>query len=163
MLTVKRLRDLLHYDPATGVFVWLMNRGGTAWKGSIAGSTIAHGYRLIKVDRHLYGAGPLAWLYMTGEWPSDDVDHRDLDKDNNRWGNLRKATRPQNIQNTRVRKNNLTGLKGVTRHKECKGYYIARITVGKERRYLGFFDCPAAAHLAYAVAADKHFGEFART
>jgi hypothetical protein len=163
MLTAERLRDLLDYDPVTGIFTWRMWRGGTAHEGSVAGSLNTSGYLLIKVEGRLYGAGPLAWLYMTGSWPDVDIDHRDLDKANNRFENLRQATRPQNIQNTRVRKTNLTGLKGVTRHRECDGYYIARITVAGERRYLGFFDCPVAAHLAYLIEADKAFGEFARS
>jgi hypothetical protein len=102
----------------------------------------------------------VAWLYMTGEWPSECVDHINGDKLDNRWCNLRAATHTQNNQSSFDKKNSL-GLRGVTKH--FRGGFRATIKVSGKQRSLGYFRCPAAAHFAYIVAADDLFEEFSPT
>lgn len=96
---------------------------------------------------------------MTGDWPPDDVDHRDLNKANNKWTNLRLATRSQNVANGARRTDNRSGFKGVTRR---GNKWEARIRAGGLLHYLGLFETTEAAHEAYCAAAAKLHGEFAR-
>lgn len=161
MLTQSRLKELLHYDPETGVWTWLVSPANNTPAGDIAGGLDERGYRRIRVDGRKYRASRLSVLYMTGKWPSRHVDHKDTDTKNGRWGNLREATNSQNIANSRVRSDNKSGLKGVHWSKQCEAWR-ADLGVSGRREYLGLFDCPAAASFAYQIAADIHHGEFAR-
>jgi hypothetical protein len=111
LLTAEKVRELLHYDPDTGIFTWRVNRSN-AKAGAIAGS-MDNGYRLIKINGHKHLASRLAWLYMTGAWPERNIDHRDLGPSNDRWENLRLGDHSENAQNTHVRRNNKVGKKGV--------------------------------------------------
>lgn len=163
MLSRAGLLELVDYDPATGIFVWKAREGSPAFSGrdagTVAGSLDKKGYRRICLNGKSYPASGLAWLYMTGEWSSLQIDHENLDKADNRWSNLRRATPSQNKANSRVRSDSRSGLKGIKRH---GSRWWARICVRGKRMSLGHYTCPAAAHFAYAVAADLHFGEFAR-
>jgi hypothetical protein len=166
-LTAARLRELLHYDPETGVFTWRVRRRsgvkGRVAPGDIAGSLQSKGRDRLRIgiDYKVYRAHRLAWLYMTGEWPSRLVDHKDLNGLNNRWDNLRLATHSQNTTNSRVRSDSISGLKGVSFHK-IKNRYQARIKVDRKTIRLGYFNTAEEAHAAYCDAAEHHFGEFAR-
>lgn len=160
-LTAERLRLLLHYDPETGVFTWLVARRGTARVGAIAGSRPGNGYWMIRVNGQLYKAHRLAWLYMYGGWPTHQIDHEDTDKGNNRWKNLRPATNGQNQANTKKRTTNTSGFKGVYWHATEKRWR-AYITVNRKFKHLGYFDVRELAHAAYCRAAEEFFGEFAR-
>ena len=91
MLEALRLRELLSYDPDTGLFRWSKNKGSKD-AGELAGCVSPKGYILIGIDGCLYLAHRLAWLYVHGEFPEKDIDHRDQDKSNNRICNLRLAT-----------------------------------------------------------------------
>ena len=97
MLKVDDLRGLLAYDPSSGHFTWRVRRGRAA-AGKQAGYPQSRGYIQIGVRGSLYLAHRLAWLYMTGEWPVAEIDHRDGVINNNKWENLRPATRPENQQ-----------------------------------------------------------------
>lgn len=161
ILTAERLREILHYDPDTGQFTWL-NPGSSRLKTGDAAGTLSRGYLTIGVTRKArFPAHHLAWLYMTGEWPADEVDHRDTDGTNNRWLNLRAATGGQNKANTRRRSDNTSGYKGVS-FRKASGKYIAQIKVAGRYKGLGIFSDPAEAHAAYVRAAQEAFGEFAR-
>lgn len=165
MLTLERAKELLDYDPETGVFTWRVRRAGTALAGTIAGRIKARsGYREIKIDDRHYLAHRLAFLFMTGAWPEDQVDHINLKKNDNRWKNLRPATPQQNARNRNRPARNDTGLKGVVpRTRGSKPMYEAYIRGDDgKKKYFGIFDCPAAAHLAYVVAAYKLHGSYAR-
>lgn len=161
MLTDERLREVLHYDPMTGDFTRLVGTARRVNVGDIAGSTNGQGYREIMIDRRRYLSHRLAWLYMTGRWPIAQIDHIDIDRANNRWANLREASRSQNQGNTRVPSTNTSGFKGVSLDKESRKWR-AQIRAGGKKRWLGSFNTPDAAHAAYCAAAEKNFGEFAR-
>lgn len=159
MLTFEQLRERLHYNPDTGVFTYV-KRSGKKRPGEIAGVRGSGGYNIIGVQWKRYRAARLAWLWMTGEWPDRHVDHKDLDKGNDAWSNLRLATRSQNHANCRVRKNNIVGVKGVGI--TGSGKFAAHITINRRKRHLGSFDTPEEAHCAYMHMALLHYGEFAR-
>ncbi len=154
-LTADRLRELLHYNPDTGEFVWLEGRS-TVTAGMVAGSNDHKGYWRMQIDGRVYRAHRLAWLYMTGQWPDGLIDHRDRDRTNNRFSNLRKATPSQNAANGRARR---TGLKGAHRN---RGRWEAKVRKNGKAIYLGSFATEAEAHAAYLLGAREHFGEFAR-
>jgi hypothetical protein len=158
-LTAERLRHVIHYDPVSGLFTWVMSRG-TAMAGNRAGSVHKPtGYRLIRIDGIKYRCARLAWLYMTGDWPPVEVDHRDLNFDNDRWLNLRAATQSQNSANRRRLRNNTTGHTGVRRRRTG---WQARISVERRLITLGTFMTITEASAAYRAAKVEYFGEFGR-
>jgi hypothetical protein len=149
MLTIERLKDLLHYDPETGIFTWKVARSGTSI-GQIAGSTNGDGYDQTQIDSVAHKNHRLAWFYMTGEWPEHTIDHIDCDRRNNRFANLRHATRVENMQNQRTaHSNNSSGFLGVS---PFRGKFVAHIKVNGKRIYLGEFKDPKTAHDAYLTA-----------
>jgi hypothetical protein len=160
MLTAERLREVLRYDPVTGLFIRRC-RAGRKHAGEVAGSATRNGYRSICVDNGRYLAHRLAWLYMNGSWPERQIDHKDRDRSNNRWTNLRLATPSGNTANSRRRSTNTSGFKGVCWDKS-RNRWAAYITVGYRHIYLGRFAAVEDAHDAYLAAAQQHFGEFAR-
>lgn len=122
------------------------------------------GYISIFIDGMGHSAHRLAHLYMTGEWPIDVIDHINRVTGDNRWENLRSATRSQNLGNRRLNVNSRGGLKGVTPLGSGRNakWYQSRIQVGGKRIRIGIFTTPEEAHAAYVDAAKKYFGEFAR-
>jgi hypothetical protein len=115
--TQKRLKELLNYDPNTGLFRWKGNFGHGTKEGKIAGTLRKandrqSGRRAIGIDGKIYRAHHLAWLYMTGNWPSRQVDHCNRIKSDDRWENLRLATQEQNSRNRNVRKDSKSRIMG---------------------------------------------------
>ena len=158
MLTQEQLKECLNYDPDTGIFVWLKSVG-TVRVGSVAG-TLAKGYIKIGLAGKLYRAHRLVFLYVTGEFPTEQVDHINCVRNDNRWGNLRQATRNQNMHNQGKQITNTSGFKGVYRIKNNKKWR-AQIWYMNRQIYLGSFTTPEAAHQAYIAAAEKLHGNFA--
>jgi AP2 domain/HNH endonuclease len=159
-VTRARLRELLHYNPKTGQFRWHKRPG--ARPGPSAGHfPRQQNGRYIQIDGRPYNECHLAWFYMTGRWGTPTIDHRDGDATNNRWNNLRRATRSQNNANRRRPRHNTSGYKGVYLHRRSEQWCAQ---IGRDGRtiYLGTFPTPQAAHAAYVAAARKLFGEFAR-
>ncbi len=154
MLTQERLKELLRYDPATGL--WTHANGDAA--GWINSKT---GYIRLQVDGRKYYAHRLAWLWMTGKWPAVLIDHKDQNPSNNRWDNLRPADKSKNGANRGAPKQNKSGWKGVS-FCRATGRWRADITIRGKCKNLGRFDSPVAAHLTYIINADRAFGEFAR-
>lgn len=159
------LHERVHYDPATGLFTWLRHSSkakcwNTRFAGKRAGGRAVDGrYRDIRIDDISYYEHRIVWVYMTGDMDgARQVDHRDLDGTNNKWNNLRPATSSQNVANGPGR--SVTGCSKGTYRRGRK--FAARIMVNYENIYLGLFPTMAQAHEAYCVAAEKHFGEFAR-
>jgi len=157
-LSQQELKTQLHYNPKTGIFTRLISTNNGVKTGDNAG-TIRKGYILIMVLGHRYRGHNLAWLYQTGELVKYKIDHEDGDGTNNKWDNLRKATKEQNMQNRKRPKSNTTGIKGVTYHKRSK-LWIARCTTNGTRKHLGGFSTPQKAQQAYIEAATKSHGEF---
>jgi len=150
MLTSARLRELLKYDPATGQWEWIVRRSGT-WPGRKAGTPNGEGRIQIRIDGTKHYSARLAWLYMTGEWPADDIDHKNRINNDDRWENLRPASRSQNCTNV-IRQPGIHGLpRGV--HKVGRGFQ-ARISIDRKRINLGFFYTPDEAHKAYLKASE---------
>lgn len=166
-VTQTRLKELLDYNPATGVFVWRVYRGGRAKAGTEAGHVLEKTprsggpYLIIHVDGHPYYAHRLAFLYMDGALPGGPVDHCDCDGLNNRWENLRRCTPGQNQANRGKYKNNTTGYKGV--HFDRKtSRYNAQLSVNGRSHWLGWHDTAEQAHAAYRAASKRLNGEFSR-
>lgn len=161
MITLERLKELMHYDPITGEFIRLV-RCGKCKAGSRAGTLQARGYRSICIDYEQYYAHRLAVFYMTGEWPPEEVDHKNVTPGDDRWDNLRKATRSQNESNGALSSANTSGLKGAFFERR-RNKWASYIKVDGRGKFLGYFASREAAHDAYCVAAKATFGEFART
>ena len=161
-LTYERLREVLRYEPETGECTWLASTGK---RKDLIGKRACSldkvdGYRRIKVDGVSYLSSRLAVFFITELWPDDEVDHKNTDPSNDRWENLREATKPQQNANTRERSR--SGLpKGVWRNQRWGGFN-ARIKINRKQRHLGTYSTPEAAHAAYARAAERLHGEFAR-
>ena len=148
-VTAALLRDLFHYDPATGVFTRLVRTSNNSRLGP-SGMVTKRGNVAICVVGKKRAAHRLAWLYMTGEWPADEIDHIDGDPTNNRFANLREANSAENKQNMRrARSGSKSGLLGVSPH---QGKWQARIHICGKVKRLGLFKTPEEAHLAYLTA-----------
>lgn len=161
MLTQIRLREMLDYDPETGVFRFRKKRG---WEGKPAGCIKpgrGGGYCLIRLAGESFRASRLAWLYMTGEWPDQDVDHIDLDRMNDRWANLRLATRSQNMANGSKRRDNTSGYRGVTWN-EATQSWRAQVSVNGKNHYCGLYATREDAAAARDLKATILHGDFVR-
>ena len=137
MLTQKKLKQTMHYDPLTGEFIWIVTLCSRAIAGSVAG-TLNYGYIQIMISGKKYLAHRLAWLYVYGYFPEYEIDHKDRDKSNNKINNLRHATRQCNARNIGLRKDNSSGIKGVCWHKQHDKWRV-QIKVNNKHRHLGNF------------------------
>lgn len=163
-LTAARAREMFSYDKLTGIVRWRVKRGRMR-AGERAGTISAphpgspYRRRQIMIDRRCYHEHQVIWLIVTGEWCRPEVDHRDTDACNNRWSNLRRATRLQQMHNSTVSERNRAGLKWVRtiiRDDLIRPRYQATV-FGK---YLGTFDTPERAHRVAVLYAKKHCGAF---
>lgn len=154
MITAEQLRHLLRYCKSTGLFWW--REPGPKRRLSLpAGTGGAGQYRRIMIDGVNYHGHRLAWLYVMGEWPAFEVDHRNRIKGDDRWRNLRPATHKQNGENTRTQARSVSGVKGVyfdPRRQNWQAY----ITHHRQRRHLGCFSTKGKA-TATRRAAEKLF------
>lgn len=155
ILTQSRLKELLIYDPDTGVFTNRLFRGLRAMAGAVAGNINARGYIDICIGNRKYKAHRLAWFYVHGVWPTYYIDHINRVKDDNRIANLRDIQQLQNGQNKTKHRNNTSGHTGVVWHKREQNWR-ARIRVKGKDIYLGGFDniqsaieCRKQAELTY--------------
>jgi hypothetical protein len=130
-VTHAELRRALHYDPKTGAFRWATPGYGRRAK---VGYLRPDGYLVIRIDGRNYLAGPLAWFWMTGEWPKNEIDHDNRKRADNRWKNLKDATRLENARNRNRSKNNTSGTNGVSWHAGNR-----RWCVKLRQKYLGAF------------------------
>jgi hypothetical protein len=167
MLTQQRLRELLDYDPVTGIFRWRHQlkdiftsaRGPrNRWAGTKAGATTVQGYHTISVDNERFRVSRLAWLYMTGEWPTKHIDHINGDQADDRWLNLREATVSQNIANAKLlRLNNTSGVRGVYWNKRLQKWHV-RVS----KIHYGYFDSLEEATKVRDAKAKLIYGAFAK-
>ena len=152
-LTAETLRQILHYNPDTGVFTWI-RKPRYAGSGEQAGSYSTKGYRRVKIGVTSYRAHRLAWFYMTGQWPVDQIDHINGIPDDNRFSNLREATAQENQTNKGVRrKRKASKYPGVSK---SGTHWISTIRTPAGRLYLGFFADEKKASEAYLEAKRIH-------
>lgn len=156
--SIAELRTWVSYDRETGIFTRL-KAGGT--RGELVGQptgSLSGKYVRIWIDGLSYYAHILAWAFVNDEWPAALVDHRNKNDQDNRYTNLRAATKVQNACNSRKKPG--VGLKGTTPTRNGKRW-TAQIKVNYRNINLGVFDTVEAAHDAYCAAAARHHGEFA--
>lgn len=150
-MTQERLKELLHYDPETGIFIWRVSRGGKVIAGSTAGLVQRNGYVYIRVDRRRYLAHRLAWLYIHGKFPSDQIDHINRVRTDNRISNLRAATNAENTQNRSKRSDNTSGVIGVYWDNK-RQKWRAQIRLNGHNIFLGSYQTVEEAAAARAAA-----------
>lgn len=160
-LTAERLRELLSYNPATGLFTRNCTTGARWRVGQIAGGRDASiGYVKIAVDGQIYFAHRLAWLYVHGRFPLQEMDHVNGLRDDNRLVNLRECDRAKNGMNLKRKVNNTSGIPGVSLNR--RGKWDAYIMLKRRKIYLGCFCSVPEAAAVRKRAELKYFGEFAR-
>lgn len=159
-LTQAKLKRILHYNPDTGDFTWAVDRRGIRI-GQKAGYINNVDCVVIMIDGQNYSGHRLAFFYMTGKWPEHEVDHINGKRPDNRWSNLREATRSQNEMNKGRRSDNKTGFTGVY-WKPTRQKFLAQIILNGKRTHLGYHDTAEEAAQVRKLAEDKYFGEFAK-
>jgi len=153
-LSQAQLRDVLEYNPETGVFRWLKTVAQRIKIGDIAGTSI-QGYTIIKINNKQYCAHRLVWLYVYGVWPKKQIDHENHIRSDNRMANLREATHQENGRNRSLNINSTSGVCGVCwGNRESK--WLAQIKVNKRDIYLGYFADKFEAICARKSAERKH-------
>jgi hypothetical protein len=172
------LRRLLDYDPETGTLTWRVraaaefNRSArrtrehacanwnSRFAGKPAGTLSADGYVYVRLLGRIALAHRAIFAIVTGAWPTKEIDHRDRDRSNNRWENLRPANSSQNKWNAPAQRNNTSGVKGVSLCRKS-GKWRASIARGGRQKHLGFFARKEDAAAAYDAAAKQMFGDYA--
>lgn len=151
-LTHERLKELFWYNPETGLFTRRIATSTRTYVGEIAGSPDRDGYIRICINYKLYGAHRLAWFYMTGSWPTKQIDHENRITSDNRFKNLRDFSNKQNSQNkgpmkprSVPRAGAKTNYVGVSK-KNSK--WRAQATINGVRIYLGVFETEELANAA---------------
>lgn len=157
ILTAAALREHVSYDPLTGEFRYKNTHRRRCY---LAGDTFGHpdemGYRKVNIGGAKFRLHRLAWLYMTGEWPKNDIDHINGIRSDNRIANLRDVPRSMNLQNSKHKKLGATGLAGVTiKRNTFTTKYLAQIKANGKWNNLGRYDTPEEAHEAYMAAKRK--------
>lgn len=139
MLTSKRLKEVFLYDDKTGKFTWLIKKAARINIGDVAGNKHIKGYWEICIDGKKYLAHRLAWLYMTGEWPKDQIDHKNGNKLDNRFENLREADSQNQNYNLNISKKNTSGVKGVSFDIK-KGKWRIQLKTNGINKFYGYFN-----------------------
>ncbi len=158
---LERIRELLDYNPLTGVFIWKMDRGLRVKAGDIAGRVMRNGYCQVTIDGKQCLGHRLAWLHYNGIEPKDQIDHINMIKLDNSINNLRNATHFQNMQNVSTSKRNKSGFKGVCFHRRDK-VWQASIGFNGKLHHIGSFITADQVSAAYNAKAKELFGEFYR-
>jgi hypothetical protein len=151
-LTQERLKELLHYDPETGIFTNLTQRGKRIKIGGVAGCKHSLGYIHVTINSKIYKAHRLAWLYVNGKFPETCLDHINEIKDDNRILNLRMATHQDNLHNiSSPHVDTTSGYLGVSWHKDRKKWQV-RIMVNGRNKHLGYFNTAEESSAVYLAA-----------
>ena len=151
--SVEKLRELVSYDPETGIFVRLVQTSSGALVGDVAGNPDTYGYLHFRVQGRLYLAHRLAWYHFFGEWPTTELDHINQIRNDNRIVNLRLVNRLINSQNASLSKNNTSGFNGVNWK---RNRWIAQIQCNGKKIHIGSFKKKADAIMARKVANIKY-------
>jgi hypothetical protein len=161
MLTHAYLREHLHYSIITGKFYWLKPTTNIIQVGDVAGSFDDKGYRFIRINRKKHLTHRLAWFWVIGEWPENNIDHVSGVRDANYWLNIREATVSQNNCNVGLKPANTSGYKGVSWHKASQKWR-AQIRHNSKPKHLGSFVDIEEAYFERLKAEKELHGEFAR-
>lgn len=166
------LQECFSYNQETGELVWKirpihhfknshgMNYFNARFSGKIAGSKTIKGYLRVDINQIGFTVHRVIWKLVTGNDPLEQIDHKNHNKSDNSWNNLRHCTQIENQQNTRKRKTNTSGYKGVSWRKSHKKF-VARITYNGKRIHIGLFDTAVEAWEAYKEKAEMLHKEFA--
>ena len=137
-ITQDCLKEQLHYEPTTGLFTWKVSNNNRIKVGDVAGSVRKDGYIHIRINRRYYLSHRLAFLWVTGVFPPEQVDHINHQKDDNRWVNLRVASHQENGRNRSMSIRNKSGFTGVSWHKHANKW-VSRIIINGKDEHLGLF------------------------
>lgn len=159
-INIEDIRNYIKYDPLAGDFVWLKDTAKHKLTGKKAGFE-ANGYLYVGIFGQRVLGHLLAWMLTTGEIPLNFIDHKNGNPLDNRWSNLRAATRSENNRNSKVRRHSSLGVKGVQTGRSEK--FTAKIQFDGRQVHLGTFETMEEASKAYEAAANKSYGEFARS
>lgn len=166
------VRECFEYSPDTGELVWRRRplhhfkspRGEWQWNaryaGTVAGSTHSGGYVQVVVNKKKLFAHRIAWVFISGSWPTDEIDHINGDKSDNRKDNLRAATHSENGRNKKISSRNTSGAKGVHWFDRTQKW-SAHLNIGGRQTTLGYFDTIAEAAESVRAAREIHHGAFA--
>ncbi|HKY52809.1 MAG TPA: HNH endonuclease [Anaerolineales bacterium] len=160
-LDIKALKEVLSYDPESGLFTWQKRTSTCVRVGAVAGCKDAYGYVVIRIYGVLYKAHRLAFAFMGKELGDSLVDHKDGNPSNNRFSNLRPATHDENMRHSKKQDNCTSKWKGVCWDKR-RGKWISRIVFQGRVHNLGRFDCEREAAEEYMFAALELHGDYAR-
>ncbi len=155
----EKLKELFEYND--GNLIWKVRKARATKIGQIAGVKDQRGYVKITIDGKGYYAHRLIWIWHNGELLDAKLDHINTNTSDNRIENLRIATQSQNNGNRNIPVNNTSGCKGVSWSKKL-GKWKVSIASNGVKIHLGYFENLDEASVAYNVAAEKHFGDFAR-
>lgn len=158
-LTFELVSSLLAYDPDTGFVLWVASKGRSK-AGNRAGSVNGSGYRQVRIDGVIVNEHRVAFLLMTGRWPTLLMDHINGNRDDNRWCNLREATGVENGINKGVQRNNSSGFAGIHWHKKAQRWRV-RVWTKRSDTFIGQFACFGKAVKARRNAAEARYGRFA--
>lgn len=156
------IREALEYDEYTGIVVWKVKKANRIKAGAVAGGIHADGYLKISFNNKNHMLHRMIWALHYGEWPSEQIDHINGIRTDNRLCNLRLATHSENAKNAGRVSLGVCGRKGVTTCRNKTNPYRARIQVDGQQIDLGCHRTIDAAAEAYRKAAQFYFGEFAR-
>lgn len=159
MVSQERLKQLMHYDPLTGVMCRIASTGNATKIGVPVKSTDTKGYLICRIDKKLYRVHRLAFLYVTGAMPSANIDHKNGIKTDNAFSNLRDVSQSKNQMNKRVQKNNTSGHTGVIYIKQADRWR-ANVKMDGVTRCLGHFKTKEEAVAVRDAAAKNQFGEY---
>jgi hypothetical protein len=159
--THERLKEMVNYDPETGIFTWRKKNPKNHFvkPGDICGHLNKDGYIVMSIDSVRCKAHRVAWFYMTGKWPKKLIDHKNRIKSDNRFCNLRECNVSQNKINGAMNKNNTSGFRGVYR-RNGNGRYRTKVRKGNKTVWFGPFDTPEEAYKVYLRENAKLHGEF---
>lgn len=155
-------REYFSYDAKSGELRWRKTDNRKIAIGALAGcpepsagGRIKVGFRYRKIRAHI-----IIWAYQMGKWPTKEVDHINHDPSDNRWSNLREATKAENMWNMRTPKRNKSGSKGVFYDRRYRHPWLAKIRANNKIYTIGRFDTKKAATDAYQKASRKLHGKF---
>jgi len=155
MITQNQLKNQLNYNPITGFFTWAITKQKVKL-GAIAGClSKSTGYIHLRIYGIEYLAHRLAFLYMTGNFPKNQVDHVNRIKNDNKWLNLRDVTRVGNGRNRPLNKNNTSGVIGVSWNNR-RNKWLSYIYLNSKRKDLGFFKSKIVATIKRKQAQKKY-------